>query len=82
MNNDGSYFLMFCHSRFAEKYEIGDKAFSYNSLSELVLEDSALPLKVPEDGYLLLNSNDYRCDAIELKSVDNILPYCDNAQSA
>lgn len=36
--------------------EIGDKAFSYNSLSELVLEDSALPLKVPEDGYLLFGN--------------------------
>lgn len=37
--------------------EIGDKAFSYNSLSELVLEDSALPLKVPEDGYLLFGNS-------------------------
>lgn len=37
--------------------EFGDKAFSYNSLSELVLEDSALPLKVPEDGYLLFGNS-------------------------
>lgn len=37
--------------------EIGDKAFSYNALSELVLEDSALPLKVPENGYLLFGNS-------------------------
>lgn len=51
-----------------------------NYLNNLSIKENSLLFIAPEDGYLLLNSNDYRCDAIELKSVDNILPYCDNAQ--